>query len=166
DLRRPKINKIFRSENLLGLSSYLINQATIDDIIQQTEIPNLDLITAGPAAPNPAELMSSERTRELIDMLKEMYDIIIIDSAPVGIISETFHLMQLSDHTVFVVRQNYSVKEMVDNTIHRLKQNKIENFAILFNDVNVKKDSYRYGYNKTYYTDDKKQGPLKRLFGG
>ena len=163
DLRRPKIHLEFESSNMIGINSYLIEKAIIEDIIMPTHIENLDLISAGPAAPNPAELISSERTGEFIDKLKEMYDYIIVDSAPAGIIAETFILMKHSDINIFVVRVNKTVKEAYVNTSKAFEKNKFSNISVLINDINIRKESYKYGYDNKYYTDDRK-GILARLF--
>jgi capsular exopolysaccharide synthesis family protein len=154
DLRRPKIHQEFGSSNLIGISSFLIDKAIIEDIITPTHIQNLDLISAGPAAPNPAELIGSERTGELIDKLKEMYDYVIIDSAPAGILTETVLLMKYSDFNIFVVRLNATIKEAFRNTINSLEAKKFSNISILVNDLNIKRESYRYAYDNKYYTDD------------
>ena len=164
DLRRPKIHAEFGSSNMIGINSYLIEKAIIEDIIMPTQIENLDLISAGPAAPNPAELISSERTGEFIDKLKEMYDYIIIDSAPAGIITETYLLMKHSDINIFVVRLNKTVKEAFVNTSKAFENNKFTNVSVLLNDINIKREAYKYGYDNKYYTDDKKRGILARLF--
>ena len=161
DLRRPKIHQEFNSTNMIGISSYLIEKAIIDDIIIPTEIPNLDLISAGPAAPNPAELIASEKTTDFIEKLKEMYDYIIIDSAPVGIVSETYLLMKNTDLNIFVVRMNHTVREAFKSAVKGMKNNHFENYSILVNDLNIRKESYKYGYDNKYYTDDRKRG----LFG-
>ncbi len=161
DLRRPKIHQEFNSTNMIGISSYLIEKAIIDDIIIPTEIPNLDLISAGPAAPNPAELIASTKTTEFIEKLKEMYDYIVIDSAPVGIVSETYLLMKNTDLNIFVVRMNHTVKEAFKMAMKGLTNNHFENYSILVNDLNIRKESYKYGYDNKYYTDDKRRG----LFG-
>ncbi len=129
-----------------------------------THIENLDLISAGPAAPNPAELISSERTGEFIDKLKEMYDYIIIDSAPAGIIAETFVLMKHSDINIFVARMDKTVREAFVNTSRAFENNKFTNVSVLLNDINIKRESYKYGYDNKYYTDDRKRGILARLF--
>jgi len=163
DLRRPKIHQHFNSSNIIGISSYLIDKAIIEDIILPTSVENLDLISAGPAAPNPAELINSERTGELIDKLKEMYDYIIIDSAPSGILAETLLLMKYSDLNIFVVRMEYSFKENFKNAIKTLETNKFNNVSILINDLNIKRDVHKYGYNKNYYTDDRNIGLFSRL---
>jgi capsular exopolysaccharide synthesis family protein len=163
DLRRPKVHQEFGSSNMIGISSFLIDKAVIDDIILSTEIENLDLISAGPAAPNPSELISSERTTEFIETLKGMYDYIVIDSAPVGIVSETYLLMKHSDVNIFVVRMEHTVRDAYKNAIKGMKNNGFENFSILINDLNIKKESFKYGYDNKYYTDDS-GGFFKKIF--
>ncbi len=164
DLRRPKIHQEFGSSNMIGISSYLIDKAIIDDIIMPTQVENLDLISAGPAAPNPAELIASEKTSEFIQKLKEMYDIIVIDSAPAGILTETHLLMKNTDVNIYVTRMEYTIRDAFLNTLKTIELNKFGNVVMLINDVNVKRDAYRYGYDKKYYTDDKKRGLIARLF--
>ncbi len=165
DLRRPKIHQEFGSSNMIGISSYLIDKAIIDDIIMPTQIENLDLMSAGPAAPNPAELIATDKTSELIQKLKEMYDYIIIDSAPAGILTETYQLMKFSDVNIFVSRMDVTVREAYKNTLRTLETNKFSNLVLLINDVNIKRDAYKYGYDNKYYTDDRKKGFFRRIFG-
>ncbi len=164
DLRRPKIHQEFGSSNIIGISSFLIDKAIIEDIILPTHIENLDLISAGPAAPNPAELIASERTGELLDKLKEMYDYIIIDSAPAGILTETMLLMKYSDLNIFVARLDKTYIEAFKISTKAFEVNKFNNVSLLINDLNVKRDSYKYGYNTNYYTDDKNIGFFSRFF--
>ncbi|MFO7657779.1 MAG: polysaccharide biosynthesis tyrosine autokinase [Bacteroidales bacterium] len=166
DLRRPKIHQEFGSSNMIGISSYLIDKAVVEDIIMPTQIENLDLISAGPAAPNPAELIASEKTQELLLRLKEMYDFIIIDSAPAGILTETYQLMKSADVNIFVTRMETTLREAFKNTLKILETNKFANLVLLLNDVNVQRDAYKYGYDNKYYTDDRKRGFFRRLFGG
>ncbi len=163
DLRRPKIHQEFGASNMIGISSFLIDKAVIDDIILPTEIENLDLISAGPAAPNPAELIASERTTEFLETLKEMYDYIIIDSAPVGIVSETFLLMKYSDVNIFVVRLDYTIRDAFRNALKGLRNNGFTNYSVLINDLNIRKESYKYGYDNKYYNEDG-GGFFSRLF--
>lgn len=166
DLRRPKIHQEFASNNMIGISSYLIDKATLEDIIIPTQIPNLEVMPAGPAAPNPAELINSERTMELIDKLKEMYDYIIIDSAPAGLLTETYILMKYSDLNVFVIRLNKTIKEALKQTIKNIEVKKLDrNISFIINDIYTKRESLKYGYDNKYYTDDKKTGFFSRVFG-
>ncbi|NJK84906.1 MAG: CpsD/CapB family tyrosine-protein kinase [Bacteroidales bacterium] len=95
-----------------------------------------------------------------------MYDYIIIDSAPAGILTETHLLMKLADVNIYVVRVDYTVKEAFKNSLKTLMNNNFTNLALLINDVNVKRDAYKYGYDTKYYLDDRKQGILARMFNG
>ena len=162
DLRRPKISKQFKISTLLGLSSFLSYKSLFDDIIQKTSIENLDIITAGEIPPNPSELISSGRTLELINLLKDMYDYIIIDSAPIGIISETFHLMKHADINIFVTRQNYTKREALISSITKISANNINKLAVILNDVNIKTSISYYGYDSKYYHREGKQHKKKK----
>jgi tyrosine-protein kinase Etk/Wzc len=164
DLHRPKIHQEFGSSNIIGITSFLIDKALIEDIILPTNIDNLDIISAGPAAPNPSELIGKERTGELFDKLKEMYDFIIIDSAPAGILAETQLLMKYTDLNIFVARINKTIKETFRISLKSIENNKISNVTILINDLDIKRDSYKYGYDSKYYSDDKKIGFFNWVF--
>lgn len=165
DLRRPKIYQEFTSNNMIGISSFLIDKAILEDIIMPTQVENMDFIPAGPAAPNPAELINSERTAELIDKLREMYDYIIIDSAPAGILTETLILMKQADLNVFIVRMDKTIKEAYKQTLKNIEQNKFSNISLIINDIYVNRESYKYGYDKKYYTDDARGNIFQRIFG-
>jgi tyrosine-protein kinase Etk/Wzc len=108
DLRRSKIHKTFNVPNDLGLSNYLANQCEIEDIIVKTSQPNLDFVISGPVPPNPSELLHSERMKTLIAVLREKYDIIMIDTAPIGLVSDAIPLIRLSDINIFVIRSGKS----------------------------------------------------------
>jgi capsular exopolysaccharide synthesis family protein len=165
DLRRPKIHQEFASNNMIGISTYLIDKATLEDIIIPTEVTNLDFMPAGPTAPNPAELINSERTSELIDKLKEMYDYIIIDSAPAGLLTETYILMKYADLNVFVVRINKTIKEALKQTIKNIEAKKFDrNISFVINDIYANRESLKYGYDNRYYTDDNNLGFFQRMF--
>lgn len=164
DLRRPKIHQEFGTSNIIGISSFLIDKAIIEDIITPTHIQNLDLISAGPAAPNPAELIASERTSELLDKLKEMYDYVVIDSAPAGILTESLLLMKHTDLTIFVTRLNKTIREAFKSTIRSFEGKRISNISILINDLNIKRESYRYAYDSKYYSDDRNHSLLRKFF--
>ncbi|MBN2481290.1 MAG: polysaccharide biosynthesis tyrosine autokinase [Bacteroidales bacterium] len=165
DLRRPKIYEEFTSNNMIGISSFLIDKAILEDIILPTQVENMDFIPAGPAAPNPAELINSERTAELIDKLREMYDYIIIDSAPAGILTETHILMKYADLNVLIARLNKTIKEAFKQTLKNIEANKIKNLSLIINDIYIHRESYKYGYDKKYYTDDSNRSLLQRIFG-
>jgi len=108
DLRRSKIHKTFNTSNDKGLSNYLANQCTADEIISHSDQQNLDYIVSGPVPPNPSELLHSVRMTELIERLKLSYDIIMIDTAPIGLVSDAIPLIRSSDINVFVIRSGKS----------------------------------------------------------
>ncbi|PTR01291.1 capsular exopolysaccharide synthesis family protein [Mucilaginibacter yixingensis] len=108
DLRRSKLHRTFHANNDNGLSNYLASQCHLEDILHQSEIENLDFITSGPVPPNPSELLHNVRMRELIDDLKKTYDFIVIDTAPIGLVSDSIPLIRMSDINVFVIRSGKS----------------------------------------------------------
>lgn len=108
DLRRSRLHKTFHVTNDKGLSNYLAHQIEMDDIILHSEHQNLDFIISGPVPPNPSELLHSERMRVLIDQLRLRYDIVMIDTAPIGLVSDAIPLIRMSDVNVFVIRSGKS----------------------------------------------------------
>lgn len=108
DLRRSKLHKTFKVPNDIGLSTYLSRQSELDDIILKTGQENLDLIISGPVPPNPSELLHSQRMDELIKDLKTRYDVIMIDTAPIGLVSDAIPLIRASDINMFVIRSGKS----------------------------------------------------------
>ena len=163
DLRRPALFKDFDLQNEKGITSYLINNAEIKEIIQKTQIDNLDLISAGPIPPNPVELIASPRTKSFFDELKEIYDFIVIDSAPVGAVTDSYLLFGFADINIFTIRHNFSFKEEVKNNLKNIELKNIPNVSILINDVKIKKNSYGYAYQSNYYLNNKSNGKLKSI---
>ena len=149
DMRKPKLYKEFGLSNSLGLSSFLSNKESLDSIIQNTAaIPSLDVITSGPIPPNPAELIASEKCKELFDLLRERYDYIIIDTPPVGLVTDAFLLMKYSDVNLFIVRQGVTNKNIFGSIIKDLEQRNL-NISIVLNGIQTNK-GYGYGYGKKY----------------
>ncbi|MEN0053603.1 MAG: polysaccharide biosynthesis tyrosine autokinase [Mucilaginibacter sp.] len=108
DLRRSRIHKTFHVSNDKGLSNYLAHQLEMDDIILHSEHQNLDFIVSGPVPPNPSELLHSARMSTLINQLRLKYDIVMIDTAPIGLVSDAIPLIRMSDINVFVLRSGKS----------------------------------------------------------
>jgi capsular exopolysaccharide synthesis family protein len=108
DLRRSRLHKTFHVPNDMGLSNYLAHQNELDEIILHSEHENLDFIVSGPVPPNPSELLHSERMSTLIARLKLTYDIVMIDTAPIGLVSDAIPLIRMSDINVFVIRSGKS----------------------------------------------------------
>src|SRR5688572_29469144 len=87
--------------------------AFLDEVIQKTKVENLELISAGQIPPNPSELLMSERTELMLNELLKRYDYILLDTPPVGLVSDAFSLMAFADHSIFLVRQNYTPKGLL-----------------------------------------------------
>jgi capsular exopolysaccharide synthesis family protein len=150
DLRKPKIYQDFSLTNNEGISSYLIGKSTLENIIQKSYVPNLDIIMAGPIPPNPTELIASEKNDELFAKLKEMYDYIIIDTPPVGLITDAYLLMKYADANVYVTRQNFTNKKVFASIIGDIQKRNIGKFNILVNDIRLDLNSTSYGYGSGY----------------
>lgn len=162
DLRKPKIFNDFNLTNEKGVSTWLIGEDGISDIIQETSFKNLSVIPAGPLPPNPSELTALSKTAELLKVLKEAYDYIIIDSSPIGIVSDTFHLASLADVTLLVTRPGKTLRDMLENTLHEINTSNIKGVGLVINDIQV--DGKTYGYGSKYgYTNDKGKS-RKRMF--
>jgi capsular exopolysaccharide synthesis family protein len=149
DLRRPTLHIKLKEENTRGLTNFMTKKASAEDIIRNTAITNLDFISAGPVVPNPSELMESGVLDNLINHLKSKYDYIIIDTTPVGIVADAILMMKYASKVLMVIRNNYTRKDIFANVINNLKTNKLSNYEIVYNDLNLHKSSYRHYSN--YY---------------
>ena len=163
DLRKPKIFNDFNIKNDSGVVHYLIGQKTLDEVIQTTHIPNLHVLTSGPIPPNPSELILGESMKEMIDELKIKYDYVILDTPPVGLVSDALELSQFCDVTLYVIRQNYTKKDMLTLLNNRTKRGELSNVSILFNGYESKAKygvgygngyGYGYGYGTGYHEDE------------
>jgi polysaccharide biosynthesis transport protein len=174
DLRKPKLFDEFNLTNEVGVVNYLIKQKTLEEITNHTQIPFLDVITSGPIPPNPAEMIMSDGMGELIQELKEKYDYIILDTPPVGLVSDALELAQYCDVTLYIVRQNFTKKDMITLLNNRVKRGELNNTSIVLNGFQNKAKygagygyGYGYGYgNTTYangYTDDAPKNVVEKI---
>jgi tyrosine-protein kinase Etk/Wzc len=148
DLRRPEIHTHFSLGNQKGVSTWLIGKDRLEDVIKETPHENLFIMPAGPVPPNPAELTAFEKTDELLRLLKEKFECIIIDSSPIGTISDAFHLATLADTCILIVRQNMTQKDILENTANEIKTSDIKSVSLLIN--NLGPEYKRYGYRGRY----------------
>ena len=149
DLRKPRLYQEFGLSNKIGVSSYLVGKASIDEIIQPSgKLPNLDIITAGPVPPNPAELIASERCTQMFEELKERYDYIIVDTPPLLWVTDALLLMKHVDTSIFVVRQDVSNKKAFESVISDLERRKYS-VSLVVNGINYQ-GSYGYRYSYGY----------------
>ena len=153
DMRKPTLHKIFGLPNAKGISNVLAGHESIDNVIEKTDKDNLYIIPSGPIPPNPFELIQSPKLWESLEYLREKFDIIILDTPPVGIVADAVHVLKHSDINLYVIRLNYSRKDVLQNINRITKFYKIRNLGLVINDVKDKKSGYGYGYG--YYEEDK-----------
>jgi len=177
DLRKPKISKSLNLQRDIGISNYILGSARKEDLPQPiTEVPNLYVIGAGPIPPNPSEMIMDAKMDELFTYLRANFDIIIIDSAPIGLVSDSKILARFADATLYVVRQRYTVKKQMAFVDELYTQKILPNMGIIVNDVKIGGANsyygygygygygYSYNYNYSYsYGEQEKKGFFKRV---
>lgn len=159
DLRRPSVSKTLRLPTTVkGVSNYLIGQVTLEDIIMSHPTYGFDIIPAGTLPPNPSELIKTEKTKELIEYLREQYDYVVIDCSPIGLVSDAYILAKIVNTSLFVVRRAKTNRSFFKSVISQLKFDGLGNVALVFNDVKGREGYYgtsRYYGDKTYYLKKK-----------
>src|SRR5690606_1338213 len=151
DLRRPKICGDFNLNNEIGTVNYLIGQKSLDEIIQKTNIPYLDVIVSGPIPPNPAELIMGEYMPSFIEELQKKYDYIILDTPPVGLVSDAMEIAGYCDVVLYLVRQSITKKSMLSIVNEKHKKGELPNLSLLLNGFESKA-KYGYGYAEYKYS--------------
>ncbi|MDE6089710.1 MAG: polysaccharide biosynthesis tyrosine autokinase [Duncaniella sp.] len=148
DIRNPQLANYLGINPPLGLTNYLsVSNVTLESIIvPMPGVADCDVIVAGPIPPNPAELLASKKVDELFAKLRTMYDYIIIDSAPVGMVSDTFSLDRVADATVYVTRVNYSTVSDLRYVENIYENNRLKKLSVVVNGTASKK-GYGYGYS-------------------
>lgn len=162
DLRKSKLHKAFGSNNKVGLSSYLAGQETLENVIIHDEVHGIDFIPSGPVPPNPSELLHTEKMKELLDLLSPQYDYVLVDTAPVGLVSDAIPLIRQSDVNLFVIRSGKSQLRAAAIPERLSREYGLSNLAIVLNafgddalHANYYTTDYsRGGGNSTYYYSD------------
>lgn len=170
DLRRPKLASSFGLTNRVGVTTFLSGQEKdIDKLLYQSKVnPNLYIMPAGPIPPNPNELLMSDNMTKLIETLRAEFDYVLIDSAPIGLVSDSFLITRHTDLQIFVSRANRSTPGGLKLLHDAIRAGKLSAPYIVLNDVNITSGAYsyqrygKYGYssNHTYgygYGNKRKQ---------
>jgi len=175
DLRKPKISQSLNLINKKGISNYIIGDVSKEELSVPVEnMNNLYVIPAGPIPPNPSELLLDEKISELFSYLKANFDIIIIDSAPLGLVSDAKVLSRFADAVIFIVRQRYTPKKQLEFINELYVKKTFSNLSLLVNDVKLNgvNSYYSYGYSYGYgnsmsynyaYSENDKQSWWRRL---
>jgi capsular exopolysaccharide synthesis family protein len=168
DIRKPQIAKNLSLSNTKGLTNYLTGQASnLSELFQVVEnVPTMHVYTSGPIPSNPADLLLSDRMRSLFEYLKLHYDYIVVDSPPLGLVSDALILNDYSDAVIYVVRQRHTLKKQIDFINEVVKTKKLRNVNLLINDIKTGgKYGTGYGNGLEYnysYGETKKKSFLKR----
>ncbi len=152
DMRKPTLGRNFTLPDYKGLSNYLAGFVPVEKIIKPTDQHNLYIIPGGDVPPNPAELITTPRMDELMEYLKEKYEIIIVDTPPIGLVSDTLELLKYAKASLLVVRQGRTFKDSLASLTEIYSDGRINNIGILFNDVDFSRFDYgrKYGYGYGY----------------
>lgn len=134
DLRKSTLHEVLHTNNQNGLSSYLSGQTTLNKILTSTQVENLDFIPSGPVPPNPSELLHNKRMIELLVSLKNEYDFIVLDSAPIGMVTDGNPLIQAASINLFILRYGISKYEYATTPDKLKKKFGLTNIAIILND--------------------------------
>jgi tyrosine-protein kinase Etk/Wzc len=154
DLRAPKILQYINEKKAIGITSFIVDSnISLNDIsIKIPEIENLTIIPSGPIPPNPAELLMSDRLSYLFDEVKEQFDYIVVDTAPVGLVADSLLLNKYADMFIYVARANFLDKRLLNIAQNLHDESKLKNMSILLNCSDYKRN---YGYAYSYgYGDD------------
>lgn len=166
DLRRPSVHKAFQLHSPVGLSAYLNESVTrLEEIVHDSDVPNLDVICAGAIPNNPSELVGSKRMRQFLQEALAKYDRVFLDCPPVSAVSDPLIIGAMSDGIVFVTKFNKIRREHARRSLQRIQDAGIRLLGVVLNDIDFEgKDSYYYSYyyyQNRYYASHYKNDPKK-----
>lgn len=144
DLRNASIHKMFKINNIYGLTDILAKDRAVDKCIQETELENLYVLTAGATPPNPAEILSSEKMKNLIEDLKNIYDYIFIDTPPIGLVTDAGVLSSFIDGVVLVVKSESVEKKYLEETKKKLDAVDARILGAILNSYKSEQKDYNY----------------------
>ncbi|MFD0671310.1 CpsD/CapB family tyrosine-protein kinase [Cohnella sp. GCM10027633] len=144
DLRKPTIHHLFSLSNRTGLSNLLYGQCKTTQAITESIVPNLSIITAGASVPNPGELIASSRTELLLEELKSLYDVILIDTPPLLAVSDAQSLAAQCDAVIYVASHGKVKREASQKAVAKLEQVKANILGVVINNKKRSKDDYAY----------------------
>lgn len=161
DLHKPKIHKVLKLMVDKGISTVLIGKSKVEEAILPTGIKNMDVLPVGPIPPNPSELVHSELLKDILRYAKENYEFVIIDTPPIGLISDALILMKYADINLFVINTKFNSKDSISNIEDIVESHQLKNFAYILNGVKIKYSKYfnnRYAYGDYGYVKNTESG--------
>jgi tyrosine-protein kinase Etk/Wzc len=178
DIRKPKILSGLNIPKRPGLTNYLLGTAKLEDLpIAVSNYENLFVLACGPLPPNPAEILLDSKLKDLFTYLKENFDVVVMDTAPVGMVSDALSLSQYADCCIYIVRQGVTHKKQIGLLEEFNREQKLPKVSIVLNDIKLRagygyyygRYGYGYGYGSNsgngYYDEDKSGSFISRWFG-
>jgi capsular exopolysaccharide synthesis family protein len=149
DMRRPQLHKVFELPNEGGLSSLILGEGQLDQLIRPTQIPNLSVLTCGPIPPNPAELLHTEGFARLLQAMAQRFDRVIIDSPPAGVVADAVVISTQVDGTLVVLKAGQTSRDAAVRAVRSILDVKGRIFGAVLNDLDL--TDQRYGQYYQYY---------------
>ena len=165
DLRRPTTHKVLGVDHAQGLSTYLSREVPLDELIQKLPIANLSLLPCGPVPPNPAELIISEKMKDMLRELAGKYDHILIDSPPLINVTDPVILSTMVDGVILVVHGGKSTRDVVRRARQELSTVGAKIFGVVLNNVDLRRDGYDNYYYYRYYSGYGQEGSKNQNVG-
>lgn len=150
DLHKPKVASGLGMNSTVGLSNILVGKAGFEECMLPTQIENFHVILSGPTPPNASELVLSKRLPELFEFGRRHFDYVLIDTPPVGLITDALLMMRHVDATLFVINTRFANKDHIRNALEVHQSNAAKNFGFILNGVRMKKSKYYYNTNYGY----------------
>jgi capsular exopolysaccharide synthesis family protein len=161
DLRRPTLHRLFELENTRGLTTALVEDLPFEKVAQPTRIENLFVLTSGPLAPNPAEMVGSNRMKSLLEGARSAFDLVVCDSPPVISVTDGVVLSAQCDGVLLVVRSGRIANEVALRAAEQIEAVKGRILGVILNQVDFHRDGYYYPYYRYvrgYYSDNNGNG--------
>ena len=160
DLRKPRLGRVFKVRNIKGLSGYLTGKVSLKDAILMTSVENIWLLPCGPIPPNPVELINSKKMKEMLEEVKNLFSVVLIDSPPVLAVVDSIILSSMVDCVALVTHAGKTTRKLFLHACDELKKAKAKIIGVILNKVNVKRGRYHdmdyYRYSQAYeYRADK-----------
>jgi capsular exopolysaccharide synthesis family protein len=149
DMRRPQLHKVFELSNDVGLSSLIVGDGQLDQVIRPSQIPNLSVLTCGPIPPNPAELLHTEGFAKLLQAMAQRFDRVIIDSPPAGVVADAVVIATKVDGTLIVLKAGQTSRDAAVRAVRSIADVKARIFGAVLNDLDL--EDQRYGQYYQYY---------------
>jgi capsular exopolysaccharide synthesis family protein len=178
DIRKPKIALNLNLARTKGISNYLVSDLPVESLpLPVPGVENLFVIPCGPIPPNPSEMLLDKKLNELFEYVKEAFDVVIIDTAPIGLVSDAITLSKFADCTLYIVRMGYTLKKQIHFIQELYHNNKLPKIGLLVNDIKTTSHyysygnyggygyGYGYGHNNGYYESSSNgDGKIKKAF--